>query len=246
MAAKKWRKGDHIELEREKLPRHVAIIMDGNGRWAKRRLLPRSLGHRAGMENVKSVIRQTSDLGIEALTLYAFSTENWKRPKDEVSLLMNLLIEFLEREMDELHQENVRFRAIGALEELPNDVQEVLKRATDKTADNTGLKLFVAVNYGSRDEMIAAVRQTAEDYASGRIQTIGSADFEKYLSTADAPDPDLVIRTSGEQRISNFLLYQIAYAELYFTQVFWPDFGKEEYEKALADFAGRKRRFGGL
>ena len=180
------------------LPRHVAIIMDGNGRWAKKRLMPRSFGHRAGMENVTRIVRFCSDTGIAALTLYAFSTENWKRPKDEVNVLMSLLIEYLRKELDELHREGVVFKVIGEMDGLPGEVQRVLKNAEQVTAQNQGLRLVVAVNYGSRAEIVAAARRTAEQLRDGQIAQVDEETFAANLETAGLPDPDLVIRTSGE------------------------------------------------
>ena len=235
-----------LDLKFDVLPSHVAIIMDGNGRWAKKRLMPRSFGHRAGMENVTRIVRFCSDIGISALTLYAFSTENWKRPKDEVNVLMSLLIEYLRRELDELNREGVVFKVIGDMEGLPGEVRKVLRNAEQVTGENQGLKLVVAVNYGSRAELIQAVRRTAEQLRDGVIDAVDEAAFSANLETAGLPDPDLVIRTSGEQRISNFLLYQIAYSELYFTDVMWPDFREEELVKALRVYEKRNRRFGGI
>lgn len=233
-------------LDKEALPKHVAIIMDGNGRWAKKRLKPRTFGHRAAMSTIKSIIRMTSDAGIGALTLYAFSTENWKRPKEEVGVIMGLLVEFLRKEMDELHDEGVVFRAIGDTQFLPLEVRMVLKETEEKTRENNGLRLCVAVNYGSRTEIVEAVEAIAKKYKSGQIKKIDEQTISDHLYTAGLPDPDFVIRTSGEQRISNFLLYQIAYAELYFTKTMWPDFSNEEYLKALLEFEHRSRRFGGV
>ena len=232
----------------DQVPRHVAIIMDGNGRWAKKRFLPRSAGHTAGMYKVKTVIRMSSDLGISFLTLYAFSTENWKRPEAEVGFLMKLLIDFLEQELDEMHARNVVFRTIGDTSKLPEAVQAVLKNAAEKTRDNTGLTVNIALNYGSRSEIVMAARQAARLVQEGKISpeditedTLGAA-----LETAGQPDPDLLIRTSGESRLSNFLLYQLAYTEFYFTSVLWPDFGEKEYAQALEAYGARHRRFGGL
>ena len=237
---------DFSAIDREKLPKHVAIIMDGNGRWAKKRMMPRSFGHRAGMERVKDIVRMSSDIGISALTLYAFSTENWKRPKEEVGVLMSLLIEYLRRELGELLKEGVRFRFVGMRDRLPAEVQSILDEAMESTRDNTGMDLCVLVNYGSRAEIVEAASLAAEEYAAGKISEVNAEEFEKHLMTAGLPDPDFVIRTSGEQRISNLLLYQIAYAELYFTDVAWPDFDEKEYLAALQQFAGRNRRFGDI
>jgi len=239
-------KTELMQLNRDLLPKHVAIIMDGNGRWAKKRMLPRSFGHRAGVEKVKEIVRLSSDMGISALTLYAFSTENWKRPKEEVSVLMSLLTEYLRKELEELLEEGVRFCPIGLLEGLPGEVRDVLQEAAERTKKNTGLALCVAVNYGARAEIIRAARMAAEELMAGRIDRVDGQALEKHLYTAGLPDPDLVIRTSGEQRLSNFLLYQVAYAEFYFTDVFWPDFGEKEYFQALSQFAERSRRFGSL
>ncbi len=235
-------------LDTENLPAHVAIIMDGNGRWAKKRMLPRAAGHRAGMLNVKKIIRASSDIGIKHLTMYAFSTENWKRPKDEVGVLMNLLIEFLTKELQEMHERNVIFRTIGDISILPAAVIEVLENATKKTAANTGMTLNIALNYGSRLEICSAVRSIARGVAAGEISAddIDEKLISDRLDTAGQPDPDLMIRTSGEERLSNFLLYQLAYAEFYFTPVFWPDFDEAEYEKSLIEYQNRQRRYGGL
>ncbi len=236
------------ELDINSLPTHVAIIMDGNGRWAKKRLLPRAAGHRAGMLNVKTIIRMSSDIGIKNLTLYAFSTENWKRPKEEVGALMNLLIEFLTKELNELHERNVVFRTIGTLFMLPQAVRDVIDEAVNKTKDNTGLVLNIALSYGSRAEIVNAVKAIATDVTKGslKIEDIDEKTISDNLETAGQPDPDFMIRTSGEKRLSNYLLYQLAYAEFYFTPVYWPDFDEKEYTKALKVYADRTRRFGGL
>ena len=228
------------------LPGHVAIIMDGNGRWAKKRLQPRSFGHRAGMENVKRIVRTASDVGIRALTLYAFSTENWKRPSDEVGVLMKLLIEYLRREMDELCEKRIVFRTIGDMSRLPQPVQDILREAAERMQDNDGMHLTVAVNYGSRAEIAAAAAAVAEAYKRGEVEAVTQDAFEAHLMTDGLPEIDLVIRTSGEERISNFLLYQIAYAELYFTDILWPDFDEAALYEALRVYEGRKRRFGGI
>lgn len=229
----------------EALPQHVAIIMDGNGRWAKKRGLPRSAGHRAGTERLRGIIRMSSDLGIKALTLYAFSTENWKRPIEEVNVLMGLFIEYFNREIDELHRNHVRIRAIGDISMFPNDVRRAIENAHELTKNNDGLKLNIAMNYGSRAEILRAanlaanvVRETGEE--------ITPELFESFLYTADSPELDLLIRTSGEERLSNFLLYQVSYAEMLFTDTFWPDFSDEKYIEALQTYAKRSRRYGGL
>jgi undecaprenyl diphosphate synthase len=243
-----FRKKKQGSAELKELPAHVAIIMDGNGRWAKKRLLPRAAGHRAGMGTVKKIIRMSSDIGIRYLTMYAFSTENWKRPKAEVGGLMNLLIEFLTKELDEMHEKNVVFRTVGDTSVLPEPVRGVLEGARRKTMGNTGMTLNIALNYGSRVEITQAVKRIAEQTAAGEITPHGITEelVSSHLETAGQPDPDFLIRTSGEQRLSNFLLYQLAYAEFYFTPVYWPDFDEREYEKALLEYQNRARRYGGL
>ena len=236
--------GVYSDVDKEKLPCHVAVIMDGNGRWAKRRGLPRSAGHRAGTERVRTIIRMSSDIGIRYLTLFAFSTENWKRPAGEVNTLMKLLLEYLRQELEELHEKNVRINTLGDLTKLPKDVLNEIDRAKQTTADNTGLTVNMAINYGSRQEIVTAVKKAAAD---GKEPADIDEDYiSSVLETAGQPDPDLMIRTSGETRISNFLLYQLAYAELYFTDTLWPDFDEAEYAKALNVFAVRNRRFGGI
>lgn len=232
-------------LKRETIPRHVAIIMDGNGRWAKARGLGRSAGHRAGVNALRDIIRFSSDAGIEALTVYAFSTENKKRPPEEIGVLCSLLIEYFKKEIDELDENRVCIRSIGDLSWFPENVQNAVRKAEARTAKNEGLKLNIALNYGSQAEIIRAM-QLACETAGKEKRTPTQADFEANLYTAGLPPVDLLIRTSGEKRISNFLLYQLAYAELYFTDVYWPDFTKDIYIEALRSFAGRSRRFGGL
>jgi len=234
-----------IELpDKEFLPGHVAIIMDGNGRWAQARKLPRSMGHKAGVEQVRTIVKMSSRIGIKTLTLYAFSTENWKRPKDEVGVLMQLLIEYLKKEVRELNEQNVRFRSIGDRFALPKEVRAAIDEAEEITKDNTGLNLVVAINYGSRAEILRAANTLAEKRAADPDFVIDEQSFSEALDTNGLGDVDLMIRTSGEQRISNYLLYQLAYAELYFTDVYWPDFGEEEFAQALMNFAHRDRRFG--
>ena len=228
------------------LPEHVAIIMDGNGRWAKKKLLPRSAGHRAGVEALRNIIRMSSHIGVKYLTLYAFSTENWKRPKDEVSVLMKLLVEFLYNEIDELDKENVKISFMGDIERFPEAPYKAIKYALDRTKQNEGLVVCIALNYGSRLEIKNAVKKIADKYKSGEIELedITEGLISANLDTSHMPDPDLIIRTSGEQRLSNFMLYQASYSEFYFTKVHWPDFGKDEFTVALNEFAKRKRRFG--
>ncbi len=228
------------------LPRHVAIIMDGNGRWARSRRLPRSAGHRAGVDRLRGIIRLSSDLGIEALSLYAFSTENWKRPSDEVGTLMGLIVEYFTREIDELHENCVQIRIIGDYHRLPAAARASVVRAMERTKDNDGLKLNIALNYGSRAEILHAANEAARAARSGGDEEISQELFESFLDTKGLPDPDLLIRTSGEQRISNFLLYQLSYAEFMFPGEYWPDFSDERYIEALRTYAKRSRRFGGL
>ena len=227
------------------LPAHVAIIMDGNGRWAKRRGALRAAGHRAGVEALRAVIRFSSDAGIRVLTLYAFSTENWKRPQEELSVLFSLLVEYFTREIDELNRNNVRIRIIGDVSAFPKNVRDAVNNAERRTEANPGLVLNIALNYGARAELVRAARLCAEEAIRTGVLPDAAA-LESRLYTAGLPDPDLVIRTSGEQRLSNYLLYQAAYAELYFTDTLWPDFDEEAYCAALRYFAGRKRRYGGL
>ena len=228
------------------LPRHLAIIMDGNGRWAQSRGLPRAAGHKAGVDAVKRTVRACGELGIPALTLYAFSTENWLRPRAEVDELMRLLCWALRSEVLELKNENVRLRVIGRMEGLPEDVQEELDRSVDALNENTGLLLTLALNYGGRAEIIDAAAALLADVAAGRIarDQLSETVFSRYLATGDLPDPDLLIRTSGEFRLSNFLLWQAAYAEFYFTKTLWPDFHRRELLLALVDYQRRERRFG--
>ena len=229
-----------------KLPTHVAIIMDGNGRWAKKRGLPRIMGHREGMKSVRAVVEESRRLGIKVLTLYAFSKENWQRPWQEVSFLMGLLEEYLKKEVDELHEKNIQLRAIGEIELLPPKVLSLLKSSIKKTAANKGMILNLALSYGGRAEIAHAARLIAEACLRGDLkpEEITEELFSHYLYTYDLPDPDLLIRTSGEMRISNFLLYQCAYTEFYITPTLWPDFRQEEYWKALEEYASRERRFG--
>ncbi len=242
------KKEPEINLDLNNLPNHVAIIMDGNGRWAKKRMLPRSLGHRAGMERVKTIIRHTSDIGIKYLTLYAFSTENWKRPTDEIGALMGLLVEYLKKELEEMHQKNVIFNTIGDISKLPKEVIAELENAKAKTKSNTGLTVNIALNYGSKTEIVHSVKEIAKKVQAGELEVsaITEETISDNLFTAYQIDPDFMIRTSGEHRLSNFMLYQLAYAEFYFTQTLWPDFDNKEYEKALMEFQQRKRRYGGL
>ncbi len=227
-------------MDIERIPEHVAIIMDGNGRWAVERGLPRVLGHKAGAESVREVIRTALDVGIHHLTLYSFSTENWLRPKIEVQGLMQLLKFLLRREVDMLDRQGVSIRAIGRLGDLPQDVRDELQRAMDRTGNNDRLKLYLAISYGGRAEIIDAVNRILSE----GLDRVDEDTFRNYLYAPEAPDPDLLIRTGGEIRVSNFLLWQIAYTELYFTDVLWPDFRRDEFLKALEDYSGRVRKFG--
>ena len=227
-------------------PHHVAIIMDGNGRWAKARGLPRVAGHRRGADAVRRVVRGAGELGIPVLTLFAFSTENWTRPADEVNDLMGLLRHYLRGEIAELHQQGVRLRVIGDRARLAPDIVTLIDNAEQLTRDNARLTLIVALSYGGRDDIVRAARKLAEDVAAGRVKSadIDEARLSSALFTAGIPDPDLLIRTSGEQRISNFLLWQLAYTELVFIDTLWPDFGRADLERAITDYHGRERRYG--
>ncbi|SHJ91089.1 isoprenyl transferase [Paramaledivibacter caminithermalis] len=237
-----------VDLDKDKLPKHIAIIMDGNGRWAKKRNLPRIAGHRAGVEALRGVIKTSSDIGIKYLTLYAFSTENWKRPAEEVKGLMELLVLYLRKEIGELHNNNVKINIIGDISKLPSKAISEIDKAVNLTSNNKGLNVNIALNYGGKSDIIHAVKGICENVLDNNLQIedICEDTFSKYLYTRGIPDPDLLIRTSGEQRISNFLLWQIAYSELWFTKVYWPDFTSEHLIEAIHDFKHRKRRFGGL
>lgn len=236
-----------VTADPEKLPKHVAIIMDGNGRWAKQHKLSVSRGHRQGTETLREIIRHTNDLGIQALSLYAFSTENWSRPPEEVAALMQLILDFFASEIDELDEKNVRILILGDKNGLPEEQRKTLAEAERRTADNTGLRLNIAVNYGSRAELVKAAKEIAEMARTGELdpQDIDENTISSHLYTAGQPEVDLMIRTSGEKRLSNFMLYQNAYAEFVFPTALWPDFTVEEYDRCLKEFEGRKRRFGG-
>jgi undecaprenyl diphosphate synthase len=229
-------------------PQHVAIIMDGNGRWAKERGLPRVEGHRNGVESVRAVVRAAGEVGVKYLTLYAFSVENWNRPKDEVDTLMKYLARFLKNEIGELNRNNVRLEAIGQIYRLPEFCQEQLKKTKAALAKNNGLTLILALSYGARTEIVEGIREIAAKAKAGKIDPaeINEATVSQHLYTHSYPDPDLLIRTSGEMRISNFLLWQISYAELVVTQTLWPDFRKGQFFEALEEYARRHRRFGGV
>ena len=231
---------------KERLPRHIAVIMDGNGRWAKKQGNARIFGHKNAMKAVRDVCEACAELGVGYLTLYAFSTENWNRPKMEVSALMDLLVSAIKTETDTLIKNNIRLNAIGRLTDLPEKVRTNLMEAIDKTKGNTGLTLSLALSYSSKVELVEAVQKLAGDVKDGKIsvESIDGSVISQYLYTRDMPDPDLLIRTSGELRISNFMLWQLAYSELYFTPTLWPDFDKEELYKAIVDYQQRERRFG--
>jgi len=232
-------------IEPDRLPKHIAIIMDGNGRWAKRRSLPRVAGHRAGIQPVRTTVETCARLGLRALTLYAFSVENWKRPRAEVEMLWRLLRLYLRAELPEMQRHDIRFTAIGRLDGLPHFIRAELDRTVRATAMNRGLQVNLAINYGGRAELVDAVKTLVED-ARRRDVTIDEAAISARLYTVGMPDPDLLIRTSGEMRVSNFLLWQIAYAELYVTETLWPDFSRAELLRAILDYQKRDRRFGGL
>ena len=236
----------YAPIDLERLPKHVAIIMDGNGRWAKQNKLKIAMGHRAGTETLREIIRNSSDIGIQALTLYAFSTENWNRPQTEVEALMQLILDFFHSEIDELDQKNVRITILGDKTGLPPKQCDALCQAEARTETNTGLRLNIAINYGSRAELVRAAQELAKDVQSGlyKPEEITEELFAQKLYTAGQPDVDLMIRTSGEQRLSNFLLYQCSYAEFVFPEVLWPDFDLKQYHQCLAEFQSRKRRFG--
>jgi len=230
------------------LPKHIAIIMDGNGRWAKERLLPRTAGHKEGVKRVKEIVKCVGDIGIQYLTLYAFSTENWTRPKTEVDSLMKLLLYFLRSELDRLHKNNVKINILGDITGIPILQRKEIIRAMEKTKDNSQLILNIAFNYGGRDEILNAVNSIVKDVKENKIkeENIDENSFKEYLYTGYQPDPDLLIRPSGELRISNFLLFQIAYTEFWFSNIYWPDFKQEYLYRAIIDFQSRDRRYGGI
>lgn len=234
------------QIQKNKVPTHVAIIMDGNGRWAKKRGLDRVEGHKAGVESVRNAVKASVECGVKYLTLYAFSIENWKRPKNEVDALMELLVLAIEQEVPELMKNNIRLNAIGDITSLPEKCQTSLLQSLETTKKNTQLVLTLALSYSSKWEIVNACKSIAQKVKEGRlnIEDITEETFQHHLTTSQMPDPELIIRTSGELRMSNFLLWQAAYAELYFTPLYWPDFTKEEYYKAIIDFQKRERRFG--
>jgi undecaprenyl diphosphate synthase len=235
-----------VKISKDNLPQHIAIIMDGNGRWANKHTIGRIRGHRKGASAVKTTVRSCREIGIKYLTLFAFSVENWGRPAEEVSALMSLLEEYLISETKDLQKQCIKLNTIGEVEYLNPSIKKRLQEAKDATANNDKMVLTLALSYGSRDEIIIAIKKILEEYKNGKIslKDINRETFGKYLDTHDIPDPDLLIRTSGEYRISNFLLWQMAYTELYFTDVLWPDFKKADLLKAIADYQNRERRFG--
>lgn len=236
------------KIDYSRLPVHIGVIMDGNGRWAKKRGLPRSAGHKAGADSLKKIVTACNNMGIKYITVYAFSTENWSRPKEEVDYLMSLLLGYLRDAENTLAGENVVIRAIGSRAELSEEIQEQIIKTEKFTANNTGIVMNIALNYGAREELTTAVRSICEDVASGKFNSdsIDSAMISSHLYTANQPDPDLLIRTSGEIRLSNFMLWQLAYSEMYFTEKLWPDFTVKDLEDAICEFQRRNRRFGGV
>ena len=235
-------------MESMRVPEHVAIILDGNGRWAKKRFLPRNMGHAQGSKTVERIIEDAFDMGIKYLTVYAFSTENWRRPKDEVDALMKLLRDYLKTCIKRANKNNMRVRVIGDVTGLSEDLREKIEQLEEASKGNTGINFTIALNYGSRDEMLRAMKKMAGDLLAGTLkkEEITEDLFAGYLDTKGLPEPDLMIRTSGEQRLSNFMLWQLAYTEFYFTDVLWPDFNKKELKKAVEYYNGRERRFGGI
>lgn len=241
-------KKQRYELDFNAMPKHIAFIMDGNGRWAKRRGLPRLVGHNAGTETVKKIVKESQRLNIPYITFYAFSTENWKRPTDEVNGLMQILVKFIQSEVDEIHENNIKISILGDLDKLPDYAKSKVIEAIHLTEHNTGMHFNIAINYGGRDEIIQAVKHIAVDYAKGDItlDQIDDTTMSAHLYTRGMPEPDLLIRTSGEVRLSNFLLWQLAYSELIFLDLYWPDFNANELQKAILEFQRRNRRFGAV
>lgn len=239
---------NEVDLDLSKIPSHIAIIMDGNGRWAKKRGLPRIAGHREGTKVIKKIVKKANEIGVSALTLYAFSTENWKRPKDEVDFLLKLPEIFLKTYLPELVEENVQVRIMGEKNHLPDHTIEAVETAIEQTKHNNGLILNFALNYGSRDELSKAIQKIADDVRSGliEIENVTESLISTYLFSPELKDPDLLIRTSGEIRLSNFMLWQLAYTELWFTETLWPDFSEDEFVRAVRDYQHRGRRYGGV
>ena len=236
------------KINMENLPDHIAIIMDGNGRWAKKRFLPRNFGHQEGMRRVVEIVTTANNLGIKYLSLYAFSTENWKRPESEINGLMKILVIYINNELDKLHKNNVKINIMGDISKLPEFARIEVNKAIEKTENNTGMTLNIALNYGGRDEIIVGVRRILKDIELGNIdiENINTDNFGDYLYTGSQPDPDLLIRPSGELRLSNFMLYQIAYSEFYFSDILWPDFKEKQLYEAILNYQERNRRFGGI
>ncbi|MCF6463304.1 isoprenyl transferase [Clostridium sp. Cult1] len=236
------------KIDLDRVPKHVAIIMDGNGRWAKKRFLPRTAGHQEGMKRVIEIVEVAEKLNIKYLSLYAFSTENWKRPKEEIDGLMKLLVQYIRIELDRIHKNNVKIQTMGDLNKLPKFAKKEVERAIEKTKNNTKMILNIGLNYGGRDEIVRGIKNLLEDYKMGKLkeEDIDEEIFKNYLYTNNLPDPDLLIRPSGELRLSNFMLYQIAYTEFWFSHIYWPDFKEEEFYKAIIDYQRRNRRFGGI
>ncbi|WP_446899506.1 isoprenyl transferase [Clostridium sp. LBM24168] len=237
-----------IHIDKNNIPKHIGIIMDGNGRWAKERNLPRTFGHRAGVENIREIVKECNNIGVKYLTLYAFSTENWSRPKDEISALMRLLVQYLRKEFNELNKNNVLINHIGDISKLPELCQKELERAYENTKNNTGLVLNLALNYGGRAEIVRAFRLMAIDIKNGLLknENIDEKTVSNYMYTRNMPDPDIIIRPSGEKRLSNFFLWQCAYCEFWYSDIYWPDFRKDDLLKAIYDYQNRDRRFGGI
>nr|WP_308592412.1 isoprenyl transferase [uncultured Criibacterium sp.] len=232
----------NTNLDMKNIPTHIGIIMDGNGRWAKKRFLPRTVGHKAGVETVREIVRKCASLNVKYLTLYAFSTENWSRPKDEVSALMSLIVTYLRSELEELNKEQVVIKTIGDMSALPDLPRQELEKAEEKTKDNEGLVLTLAINYGFRADLLQAINKLALE----NVKEVDDKKLRSYMYTSFLPDIDLLIRTSGEERLSNFMMYEASYSELYFTDVLWPDFGPDNLVEAIIDYQSRQRRYGGL
>lgn len=245
---KKQENEEDFQLDMNNIPKHIGVIMDGNGRWAKARNLPRQFGHKAGVETIRRVITEADDLGVEYMTLYAFSTENWKRPKDEVSALMKLLVQYLKQEIDELDEKGVVINVLGDYSKLPNECIVEIDKAIERTKDNKGIVMNVALNYGGRAEIVRATKAICKKIQDGEIniEDITEDLFSNYLYTAGMPDPDIIIRPSGEQRLSNFLSWQSAYSEFWYSDINWPDFKAEDLRRAIFDYQNRDRRFGGV
>lgn len=240
--------GLKAQINNENLPKHIAIIMDGNGRWAKKRFLPRNFGHQEGMERVIEIVEASLNLGIKHLSLYAFSTENWKRPIEEIEGLMKILVYFIRKELNKLHKGNIKIQIMGDIDKLPKLAKEEVLKAVEKTSNNTKMILNIGLNYGGRDEIIFGIKEFLKDIELGKIELkdLDKDNFSNYLYTKNQPDPDLLIRPSGELRLSNFMLYQLAYSEFYFSDILWPDFTEKQLLLAILDYQKRNRRFGGI